>query len=92
MSKWRRIRSLPIRNDDYEIWLTRMTRTADLARVSISIETIGGSGDVGWAQVVTDVTVCMMRATRSCLAWNVRKKCIRTRFLQTATPLPDFRF
>ena len=44
-------------DDDYEIWLTRMTRTADLARVSISIETIGGSGDVGWAQVVTDVTV-----------------------------------
>ena len=42
---------------DFETWLTRMTRTADLARISVSIETAGGSGDIGWAQVVTDVTV-----------------------------------
>jgi len=42
--------------EDYELWTTHMTRSADKANVSVSVERIK-SGPVYWAQVVTGVTV-----------------------------------
>jgi|GEM_PF-3830471 hypothetical protein len=54
------VTTLESSGEDYELWLTRLTRTANEVRVSVAIDrhSAGGSNfSSEWAQVVTNVTV-----------------------------------